>query len=60
MISITLLKIALTFLLVLMAVVIIDPRDGHTSAWIYVPGCICIFGAIIFGVIGLVLLVWGL
>lgn len=60
MISAILLKTALTFLLVLMAVIILDIGNSDTPAWIYVPGCICIFGAVLCGVAGAVLLLWGL
>lgn len=60
MISAILLKTSLTFLLVLMAVLILDIGNSDTPAWIYVPGCICIFGVVLFAVGGAILFLWGL
>lgn len=60
MISMLLLKTSLTFLIVLLGIVVVDTGNSDTPAWIYVPGCICIFGAILCGVAGAVLLLWGL
>lgn len=60
MISAILLKTSLTFLIVLLGIVVIDTGNSDTPAWIYVPGCICIFGAILCGVGGAILFLWGL
>lgn len=60
MISMVLLKVSLTFLIVLLAIVVVDTGNSNTPAWIYIPGCICIFGAVLFAVGGAILFLWGL
>lgn len=60
MISTLLLKLCVTFLLGLIAGMLLDIGNDVTPMWIALPAVFCFFCAVICGIGGVGLLIWGL